>query len=298
MDALWPRPQQKNSNGSSARHCHHHHVAMTAVFGDQPSPVVELAGEFLCSQPVVNNLILSLLADRVAYPQPGRYWVVTDDRQPIGVVFQSPLDFPAAITPMSVDAVDTAITAIVAAGVTLPGVAGEAGTVARFAGQWTELTGTGAEPFNGQRIYELEGVPALGDTPGHFRGAKAADCQLILRWMHGFGEDTGERPMSEEVLARRIAAGQFWLWQHDDACSVAAHTVPVGGVTRIQAVYTPPAMRWRGYAGACVSALSARLHEAGHRCILYTDLANPVSNKLYRRIGYRASVECLRYRFG
>lgn len=271
---------------------------MTTVFDDQPESVVELAGGWLSSQPVVNNLILTLVADRVAYPQPGRYWVVTDGRQPIGVVLQSPLDLPAAITPMPADAVDTVVAAIVDAGVTLPGVAGDAGTAARFAGQWTELTGAGAEPFNGQRIYELEGVPTLGNAPGHLRRAEAADRHLILGWMHGFGEDTGERPLSEEVLARRIAAGQFWLWQHDDACSVAAHTAPVGGVTRIQAVYTPPTLRCRGYAGACVSALSAGLHDAGHRCILYTDLANPVSNKLYRRIGYRSAAECLRYRFG
>jgi len=271
---------------------------MTAIFVDEPHSVLELARDLLSSQPVVNNLILSLLAERVAYPQPGRYWVVTDGRRPLGVVLQSPLDFPAAVTPMPVDAVDTVATAIVAAGVTLPGVAGEAGTVARFAGQLTELTGTGAEPFNGQRIYELEGVPTLGRAPGHLRRAEAADCQLILNWMRGFSEETGERHMLEEVLARRVAAGQFWLWQDNDACSVAAHTAPVGGVTRIQAVYTPPALRCRGYAGACVSALSARLHDAGHRCILYTDLANPISNKLYRRIGYRATVECLRYRFG
>jgi predicted GNAT family acetyltransferase len=273
-------------------------VALTAVFVDRPQTVIELAGDLLSSEPVVNNLILSLLADRVAYPQPGRYWVATDDRGPVGVVFQSPLDFPAAVTPMPVDAVDTVVAAIGAAGVTLPGVAGEAATVARFAGQLTELTGTGAEPFNGQRIYELEGVPALGKAAGHLRRAEAADCQLILDWMHGFNEETGERRLLEEILARRVAAGQFWLWQDGDACSVAAHTVPVAGVTRIQAVYTPPALRGRGYAGACVSALSARLHDAGHRSILYTDLANPISNRLYRRIGYRARVECLRYRFG
>jgi uncharacterized protein len=273
-------------------------MAVTAVFVDQPEPVLELAGDLLSAQPVVNNLILSLLTERAAYPQAGRYWVVIDGHQPVGLVLQSPLDFPAAITPMPVDAVDTVVKTIVAAGVTLPGVAGEAGTAARFAGQLTELTGTGAEPFNGQRIYELKGVPAFDNASGHLRRADTADCQLILGWMRGFGEETGERHMPEEVIARRVAAGQFWLWQDNDACSVAAHTAPVGGVSRVQAVYTPPELRCRGYAGACVSALSARLHDAGNRCILYTDLANPVSNKLYRRIGYRAVVECLRYRFG
>lgn len=291
------RPSDRKSNDGSTRRCHDHRVAATVVFVEEPEPVVELAGGLLSSRPVVNNLILSLLADRVAHPQPGRYWVVTDGPHAIGVVLQSPLDFPAAITPMPADAVDTVVTAVADAGVTLPGLGGEAGTVARFAGQLTELTGTGAEPFNGQRIYELDRVPTLGNASGHLRRAESADCELILAWMQGFGADTGERCIPGEVITRRVGSGQFWLWEDNGACSVAAHTAPIDGVTRIQAVYTPPPLRCRGYAGACVSALSARLQDAGHRCMLYADLANPVSNKLYRRMGYRAVVECLRYRF-
>jgi predicted GNAT family acetyltransferase len=31
--------------------------------------------------------------------------------------------------------------------------------------------------------------------------------------------------------------------------------------------------------------------------MLYTDLANPTSNSIYRRIGYRAVAEVLRYGF-
>ena len=286
------------SDNSNARPCHHHRVHEGTVFVDRPEAVIEAAGGFLSSQPVVNNLILSLLSERMAYPQAGRYWVATDDRQPLGVVLQSPLDFPAAITPMPAEAVAAVVRAIAGGGVALPGVGGEAGTAAHFAGHWAEVTGSGAVPFGGQRIYELAGVPAPGKAKGHLRGAEASDFDLLLEWMHGFGDDTGERHMDEKVLTRRVAAGQFWLWEDNGACSVAAHTAPVGGVTRIQAVFTPPALRCRGYADACVAALSAGLQNAGHRCILYTDLANPVSNKVYRRIGYRAAIECLRYRFG
>jgi GNAT superfamily N-acetyltransferase len=273
-------------------------VDVGVVFVDRPEAVMETAGGMLSSQPVVHNLVLSLLAERMVYPQPGRYWVSADGCHPLGVVFQSPLDFPAAITPMPAGVVTAVVEAIAGAGVALPGVSGEAATAALFAGHWAEVTGMGATPFNGQRIYELGDVPAPGTAKGHLRRAAAGDCELLLEWMHGFSDDVRERHMPEEVLTRRVAAGQFWLWEDNGACSVAAHTVPVGGVTRVQAVYTPPARRGRGYAQACVAALSARLQDAGHRCILYTDLANPVSNKLYRRIGYRAVVECLRYRFG
>src|SRR6202021_3212643 len=71
----------------------------------------------------------------------------------------------------------------------------------------------------------------------------------------------------------------------------------VGGVVLLSGVYMPPEKRKNGYAAACVHALSKRLRDAGYRCILYTDLANPTSNSIYRRIGYRAVAEVLRYRF-
>jgi predicted GNAT family acetyltransferase len=43
--------------------------------------------------------------------------------------------------------------------------------------------------------------------------------------------------------------------------------------------------------------LSRRMRDEGYRCILYTDLGNPTSNSVYRRIGYGAVAEGLRYRF-
>ena len=76
----------------------------------------------------------------------------------------------------------------------------------------------------------------------------------------------------------------------------------VGGPTpngdRISWVYTPPALRGRGYASACVAALSQRLLDSGRRfCFLYTDLANPTANKLYQRIGYRQVIDASIYHF-
>jgi predicted GNAT family acetyltransferase len=56
----------------------------------------------------------------------------------------------------------------------------------------------------------------------------------------------------------------------------------------INAVYTPPELRGRGYATGCVASLSARMLDEGRTfCVLYTDLANPTSNAIYARIGYR-----------
>src|SRR4051794_4765362 len=102
--------------------------------------VLAQAGEFLHRDPVNHNLILTLLDDRVAHGEDGRYWVVASDGRPAGVVFQSPLYFGATVTPMPYDVVTAAVDAIVAQRVALPGVSGEAATAARFAGHWAERT--------------------------------------------------------------------------------------------------------------------------------------------------------------
>jgi predicted GNAT family acetyltransferase len=56
----------------------------------------------------------------------------------------------------------------------------------------------------------------------------------------------------------------------------------------ISLVYTPPDLRQRGYATACVASLSQMLLDEGWQfCTLFTDLANPTSNSIYRKIGYK-----------
>ena len=67
---------------------------------------------------------------------------------------------------------------------------------------------------------------------------------------------------------------------------------------RINSVYTPREHRRRGYASACFAALSQQLLESDRRfCFLYTDLANPTSNRIYQEIGYRPLGDWTNYYF-
>jgi uncharacterized protein len=68
-------------------------------------------------------------------------------------------------------------------------------------------------------------------------------------------------------------------------------------VARVGYVYTPPALRGRGYASACTAALTQRLIEEGRTCFLFTDLANPTSNKIYQAIGYHPVCDFEEWRF-
>jgi uncharacterized protein len=274
-------------------------MELRVVFSADPAFVLSRAGSFLGSQPVLHNLVLSLLHARVAQSDPGRYWMAMQREDVVGVALQSPLTFPATLTPMAPPVATAMADAIADAGIALPGVNGDAATAAIFSGQWSERSKAAATPFQGNRLYEfleLSEVPAIDGT---LRNAGPEDRSVMILWTRAFQLEIGESADDTELrVDRALAAAQLWLWdQNGETVSMAVARDPVQGVVRMSGVYTPPEKRNHGYAAACVHALSSRLRGAGHRCILYTDLANPTSNSIYRRIGYRAVAEALRYRF-
>src|SRR6266702_2068071 len=66
-------------------------------------------------------------------------------------------------------------------------------------------------------------------------------------------------------------------------------TARLAGVARVGPVYTPPGRRDSGYGGAVTAAISElALSRGAESVILFTDLANPASNSLYRKLGYEA----------
>jgi hypothetical protein len=241
-------------------------MEIRVTFCDDPAAVLSIAGEFLASQPVRHNIILSLLHTRLAYRDPGRYWVATQGGRVVGVVFQSPLTIAATLTPMEPDVASAMVDAIADAGVVLPGVNGEAATAASFAGQWTERHKSAAIPAQGMRLYEAAEVEEITRIEGALRRAVADDRGLMVRWVQAFQEEIDENISDPEVLVDRwLPTQQLWLWENGRAMSMAVGRKPVAGVIRISGVYTPPENRRRGYAAACVHGLSKWIREAGYR---------------------------------
>jgi uncharacterized protein len=274
-------------------------MQLKVLFSEDPAFVLSRAGVFLSSQPVLHNVILSTLHARVAQGDPGRYWMAIQGDDIVGVVVQSPLTFPATLTPMERPVATAMADAIAEAGDALPGVSGEAATAATFAGQWSERTGSAATPFQGNRLYELLEAAEGPNVEGKLRQAGQQERSLMILWSRAFQHEIGESADGTELrVDRGLVAGQLWLWDRSgEPVSMALAREPLLGVVRLSGVYTAPEKRKHGYAAACVHALSKKLRDTGSRCILYTDLGNTTSNSIYRRIGYRAVAEVLRYRF-
>jgi uncharacterized protein len=274
-------------------------MELKVLFSEDPAFVLRRAEVFLSSQPVLHNLVLSILHARVAHSDPGRYWMAIQRDEILGVVVQSPLTFSAILTPMEAPVATAMADAIAEVGVVLPGVTADAATAAAFAGQWSERSKSAATPFQGLRLYELFEIGEVPATQGTLRQASAKERSLMIAWARAFQHEIEESDDDTELrVDRGLAAGELWLWDRGgETVSMAVSREPVHGVVRLSGVYTPPEKRKRGYAAACVHSLSKQMDDAGHRCILYTDLGNPASNSIYRRIGYRAVAEALRYRF-
>jgi GNAT superfamily N-acetyltransferase len=273
-------------------------MGIQVTFSDDPAWVLARARVFLASEPVLHNIILTLLHARVASPEPGRYWVAMNGEDVAGMVFQSPLHQAATLTPMQPHVVAAMVDRIVDSDVMLPGVNGDAATAACFAGQWTERSKSAAIPFQGMRLYELLEVLERPAASGRLRLAVPGDRELVVEWVRGFQIEIGEHYNEPEVLVDQwLPAGQLWIWEDGEPVSMAVAREQVDGVVRVAGVYTPRDKRKHGYAGACVADLSQLIRANGHRPILYTDLGNPTSNSIYRRIGYRAVAEAIRYRF-
>jgi predicted GNAT family acetyltransferase len=68
---------------------------------------------------------------------------------------------------------------------------------------------------------------------------------------------------------------------------MAGVRAPAAGVSRIGPVYTPPEVRGRGF-GSAVTAAACRwaLAAGAGQVVLFADLANPTSNRVYTRLGF------------
>ena len=124
--------------------------------------------------------------------------------------------------------------------------------------------------------------------------ARPTDCdrELVRRWNHRFAIDCGIAAADSEPSSppTDIDLAKCYLARDSGGAPVSMAQVrrDTPNSANISHVYTPENERGRGYASALVANVSSRILDGGKRfCTLYTDLANPTSNKIYGALGYR-----------
>ena len=180
---------------------------------------------------------------------------------------------------------------LLAKGLPVPGVIGRSAVTSAFAKAWEEVTGESTIQGMRQRIYRLTEVNQSQIPSGSFRAATKDDLTLLAQWTLAFHhEAVPNDPLSDVQGAtrRRIAHKEIFVWEEAGPVSVVS----------VNLAYTPPEYRGRGYATACVASLSRHLLNSGFSfCTLFANLANPISNYVYKKIGYRPVCDFAEWRF-
>ncbi|PQZ57106.1 GNAT family N-acetyltransferase [Bacillus sp. MYb209] len=178
----------------------------------------------------------------------------------------------------------------------IPGLIGNKKIVQKLAEEIAILEHKKTTVVMEQGIYALKQVKKKWDREGILREINRDELPLIEKWVYQFCEDV-KLPTTKEkakqtahtlITTNRL----FGLEVDGKLVSVAAKTRPTTNNITVNFVYTPKEERKKGYASNCVAALSQRMLNEGYKTTtLYTDLANPTSNKIYQKIGYEQIME-------
>jgi uncharacterized protein len=267
---------------------------------DDPSAWLEAVLPLLMLDEARHDLHLGLVHTLVHHPfvYPSKHlWSVEDAGTVVGAALQTPPHNLILAQPSAEGADDLLADAIGSAGIQLPGVVGGLPETQDFAAAWCARTGDTARRVMGQGIHSLTEVLPVPAAAGTGRTATPDDLELVAGWIQDFQDEVVPDALRSDPEERRRRLGTIlgsdaegvWLWEAEDqVVSLSGFGSPTPNGIRIGPVYTPPGLRGHGYATTLVADLSRRQLASGRRfCFLHTDLANPTSNAIYRRIGYQ-----------
>jgi hypothetical protein len=268
------------------------------------------AGPFLTQAEGPNCLVLGLSSVLISKPdtygEAAPVLVVVEDRGQVrAAALQTPPRRLALARAADLAALETLAGYLQRSGASLPGVLGPAPESGQFAKIWRRLTGQSYRKRVSERIYQLERVIPARAVPGRLRRVTESDRPLLLEWVTAFNTETfgdSDAAQTEWAVTSMLTLppqvrGAF-VWEDGVPVSLTGYTGPTPNGMRVGPVYTPPARRGRGYASACVAAVSQCLLDEGRKYVfLFTDLANPTSNHIYQAIGYQPVCDADEYAF-
>ncbi len=245
------------------------------------------------------------LEDTNEHASPTRAGLLTERVQADFIAIMTP-PYPILVwfkeTLSDVDLLKIAL-AIKEKGWDLPGVNGIATCSSRFASIWVELNQINAPSVMHSMSYELTRVIFPESIPaGCFQFAQENQAEILLKYMNDMQVDLNASVRIEytlEHIHNFIAGKRIGIWLVDDQpASMAMSNRPQLSSIGISAVYTPNEYRGKGYASAVVASLSQELLNQGYQRInLFTDLANPTSNKIYKAIGFKEVCDYQEFKF-
>jgi predicted GNAT family acetyltransferase len=264
---------------------------------------------FLVREEARHNLLLGISTTLIQRPDVYELfdlWGITGGDEVVGAALRTPPFNLVLAKPSFDEALDALVDRLLQEGQDLPGVTAAIPEIEAFVGAWTPARDVDAAVAQRQGIYECREILPTPWAAGEPRPATPADRELVVGWMISFGEEALPDPPEADRQARLVESrldatehAGLWLWEdRGQPVSMSGYGSETPNGIRIGPVYTPPELRGKGYATSLVAAQTGWLLGGGRTfAFLYTDLDNPTSNALYRRIGYRMVAESADVRF-
>jgi hypothetical protein len=272
------------------------------------------AGDFLRSRPALHTTPLTViekLRTRRAHRADASGAETTvfgrlERRGEVHAIFYRLPSRRLTLTALSPEQADSLAAHLAGLGHSFSGVTADHDTATAFAKAWQRHTGAAPVRDWGARLHRLGTLTPQEPFPeGSGRVVGEQDRAQVVRWCREFCVDVGEDGSRDLIDAgdwagSRFGDRHFTFWETSDGTpvSMAASTSMVGGMVRVDPVYTPARLRGRGYAGAVtVEASRAALTAGATDVVLYADPANLTSTALYQRLGYIPLTDCTGYGF-
>jgi len=273
----------------------------------QASEFEEKAKPFLIKNEDVYSLFFGVLQGIKA----GRYedpMMVTIEEEGVPVaLFQMTPPHPLNIVLIDETKQDAILTLVVAEflkrDIHIPAVVGLKSIVFAFAEKWNELKKSDTKILMDQGLYRLDEVnQTLERSSGTWRYATREEAPLIEEWYHGFNQDAGLPKAENEEIKKKVAqfleGQEVFFWENNGkVVSMMKKARPSDHGVTVSFVYTPPEERRKGYARTMVAACSQELLKSYDFCVLYTDMLNSTSNKIYKEVGYQKIADSVHIEF-
>ena len=266
---------------------------MTIVLTRDPHEFAARAGEFIAGRVECNMLgtVLANVLDGFHVGAENLFAYVCDDADQVRAAALRTPPWRLLTSELEAREAGELIRAWLHQDPQVDGVTAPPCTARAICAAWAAQTGGSTECRIREAMHELEQVR---DPPrparGRLRLADESELDRLVDWMQAFVQEAGlvAGDQARAIVEMRIAHQRMLVWDDDGPVSMVGTGPRSPGVVRIGPVYTPPQHRRQGYAGSAVAVTSRRaLKHGARRCVLFTDLANPTSNKIYAEVGYR-----------
>jgi predicted GNAT family acetyltransferase len=253
---------------------------------------------------LMNGLTARLIKNKNHYGDRDPFYIIATENTEVNIfgLMTPPHNMIIYSNKYNDNAIDLFVSKIIERHENIPGIDGEKTLVELIKNNYIEKTGRKYIVEKKLGVYKLESVNEYHKPDGVFRKAEIKDRETVKQYYINFRKDCNEHVDDTEQLEKNITDdiinNNYYVYENIEIVSMARKQRPAKNGMSIGAVYTPGKYRNKGYGTAVVSELSKVILNSGKQfCTLFTDLSNPTSNSIYKKIGYEFMGENISYKF-